>query len=187
MAPRALPLTLTLPLTPNPNPNQALQQQIPLAAGSISCGETVVFGHYEQDGLLPSPDQRVLDIVQEAVSEAPGGGEDAAADKHAASALMTRFLFPRSRWYARAEKLSGGERRRLQMLQVLARQPNVLLLDEPTNDLDLQVNPNLNPKPNPNPNPDPDPNANPNPDPNPKPNQGACWMLSCSAASTLSL
>jgi ATP-binding cassette subfamily F protein uup len=118
---------------------KALQQQLPLAAGSISCGETVVFGHYEQDGLLPSPDQRVLDIVQEAVSEAPGGGEDAAADERAASALMTRFLFPRSRWYARAEKLSGGERRRLQMLQVLARQPNVLLLDEPTNDLDLQT------------------------------------------------
>ena len=115
------------------------RRRVLLAAGTISCGETVVFGHYEQDGLLPSPDQRVLDIVQEAVSEAPGGGEDAAADERAASALMTRFLFPRSRWYARAEKLSGGERRRLQMLQVLARQPNVLLLDEPTNDLDLQT------------------------------------------------
>lgn len=118
---------------------KALQQQLPLAAGTISCGETVQFGYYEQDGLLPSPDQRVLDIVQEAVSDAPGGGEDKVADERAASALLRRFLFPRSRWYARAEKLSGGERRRLQMLQVLARQPNVLLLDEPTNDLDLQT------------------------------------------------
>ena len=67
---------------------------------------------------------------------------------------MSRFLFPRSRWYARAEKLSGGERRRLQMLRVLARQPNVLLLDANPN-----PNPNLtltltlsDPNPNPNPN-----------------------------------
>ena len=65
---------------------KALQQQLPLAAGTISCGETVVFGHYLQDGLLPSPDQRVLDIVQEAVSEgapSPANRTAAAIPMHA--------------------------------------------------------------------------------------------------------
>ena len=99
----------------------------------------VVFGYYEQDGLRLPEGARVVDLVQEAVSDGPEGGQDKAADERAASALLRRFLFPRERWYARVEKLSGGERRRLQMLQVLARQPNVLFLDEPTNDLDLQT------------------------------------------------
>jgi ATP-binding cassette subfamily F protein uup len=53
--------------------------------------------------------------------------------------LLTRFNFDSKRWYDRVDKLSGGERRRLQLLQVLATNPNVLLLDEPSNDLDLQT------------------------------------------------
>lgn len=51
--------------------------------------------------------------------------------------LLTRFQFSSARWYDRVGQLSGGERRRLQLLQVLALQPNLLLLDEPSNDLDL--------------------------------------------------
>jgi ATP-binding cassette subfamily F protein uup len=57
----------------------------------------------------------------------------------AAAALLSKFLFPPRRWNDRVAKLSGGERRRLQLLQVLARQPNLLMLDEPTNDLDLDT------------------------------------------------
>jgi len=56
-----------------------------------------------------------------------------------AMSLLTRFQFPSKRWYDRVGQLSGGELRRLQLLQVLARAPNVLLLDEPSNDLDLQT------------------------------------------------
>ena len=61
------------------------------------------------------------------------------ADEKAATSLLSKFLFPPKRWYDRVAKLSGGERRRLQMLRVLALQPNFLLLDEPTNDLDLDT------------------------------------------------
>ena len=118
---------------------KALMQQLPLAGGSVSCGETVVFGHYQQEGLKLPPGARVLALVQEAVSRSPSGGQDAARDESAASALLRRFLFPSDRWYTAVERLSGGERRRLQLLSVLALQPNVLLLDEPTNDLDLQT------------------------------------------------
>ena len=51
--------------------------------------------------------------------------------------LLTKFAFPASRWQDEVQKLSGGERRRLQLLTCLASRPNVLVLDEPTNDLDI--------------------------------------------------
>ena len=120
---------------------RALQGEIELAAGSIETGATVTFGHYDQRGLgdeLPE-DLRVLAFVQEAVATAPGGGASADADEKAATSLLSRFLFPPRRWHERVAMLSGGERRRLQMLRVLAKQPNFLLLDEPTNDLDLDT------------------------------------------------
>jgi len=119
---------------------RALQGLLPLASGTIEAGETVTFGYYEQSGLGEvSSNLRVQELVQEAVACAPGGGVSADADEKAATSLLSRFLFPPRRWHERVEKLSGGERRRLQMLRVLARQPNFLLLDEPTNDLDLDT------------------------------------------------
>ena len=51
--------------------------------------------------------------------------------------LLTRFQFPSKRWFDRVGQLSGGERRRLQLLQILARRPNVLILDEPVSILHL--------------------------------------------------
>ncbi len=66
-----------------------------------------------------------------------GSGETTAFSEREAMALLSRFNFPSKRWYDRVGQLSGGERRRLQMLQVLAQKPNMLLLDEPSNDLDL--------------------------------------------------
>lgn len=51
--------------------------------------------------------------------------------------LLDRFGFPRARCYEKVGSLSGGERRRLQLLGVLVKRPNVLLLDEPSNDLDI--------------------------------------------------
>lgn len=53
--------------------------------------------------------------------------------------MLERFLFPSSQQYSKIEKLSGGERRRLNLLRVLMEAPNVLILDEPTNDLDIET------------------------------------------------
>jgi ATPase subunit of ABC transporter with duplicated ATPase domains len=71
------------------------------------------------------------------VSNGPpaGGAATVAFSEREAMALLNRFQFPPRRWQDRVSRLSGGERRRLQLLQVLARAPNVLLLDEPSNDL----------------------------------------------------
>ena len=68
-----------------------------------------------------------------------GGGSSTAVNEREAMKLLSRFNFGSKRWYDRVDKLSGGEKRRLQLLQVLASNPNVLLLDEPSNDLDLQT------------------------------------------------
>lgn len=73
------------------------------------------------------------------VSVVSGGGQSSAFSERDAMALLSRFQFPSKRWYDRIGQLSGGERRRLQLLQILASKPNVLLLDEPSNDLDLST------------------------------------------------
>jgi len=115
---------------------KALQQQLPLEEGRIIQGETVRLGYYSQEGLPTSDHRRVLDFVREAVSEAcPEGGAVAHSSK--ATELLRQFLFPSARWSETVGRLSGGERRRLQLLQVLALEPNLLLLDEPTNDWDI--------------------------------------------------
>lgn len=90
---------------------------------------------------------RVLEFVQRAVDEARtdgsghGGVSETPLGAGGAEAAARRLLdllgFPRAQWGALVGRLSGGERRRLQLLRVLARAPNVLVLDEPTNDIDL--------------------------------------------------
>ena len=97
--------------------------------GSIDRGTTVSIGYYDQLG-------RNLDLTQR-VREAVAGnkGEPSLADV----ILMKRFWFDGDAQFAPIGTLSGGERRRLQLLLTLAEQPNVLLLDEPTNDLDLDT------------------------------------------------
>jgi ATP-binding cassette subfamily F protein uup len=77
-------------------------------------------------------------VTLNVVSEGSVGAGKAVSEREAMS-LLTRFQFPSKRWYDRVGQLSGGERRRLQLLQVLARAPNVLLLDEPSNDLDINT------------------------------------------------
>jgi ATP-binding cassette subfamily F protein uup len=108
---------------------RALQAKLPLVGGEVSTGETVVFGHYEQTCQLPPDGMRVLELVQEAVAMAPEGGSSGEKDERMARTLLSQFLFPQSRWGERIGQLSGGERRRLQLLTVLAKQPNFLLLD----------------------------------------------------------
>ncbi|MDA8290860.1 MAG: ABC-F family ATP-binding cassette domain-containing protein, partial [Actinomycetota bacterium] len=99
-------------------------------AGTVETGPTVVLGLYDQRGGELDPSSRVQDVVA-GPARRPGGPEDVA--------LMERFWFTGELPFARVGTLSGGERRRLQLLVVLARRPNVLLLDEPTNDFDLDT------------------------------------------------
>ncbi|HET9689895.1 MAG TPA: ABC-F family ATP-binding cassette domain-containing protein, partial [Acidimicrobiales bacterium] len=99
-------------------------------AGSVEVGPTVRLGVYDQHGAELDPDARVREVVA-GPTRAPGAPEDAV--------LMERFWFTGDLPWARVATLSGGERRRLQLLALLATRPNVLLLDEPTNDLDLDT------------------------------------------------
>ncbi len=102
-------------------------------SGTIDIGQTTVFGYYTQTELEFDPSQRVIDIVKE-VAEVV---ELANGDVLTASQFLTLFLFPPAQQYTLVSKLSGGEKRRLQLLRVLVKNPNFLILDEPTNDLDL--------------------------------------------------
>lgn len=103
--------------------------------GKIDPGETTVFGYYKQGGLDFKDDETVLDVVKNVadyITMANG-------DELTASQLLTLFLFPPGKQYGLVSKLSGGEKKRLQLMRVLMRNPNVLILDEPTNDLDIDT------------------------------------------------
>ena len=86
--------------------------------GVIQRGESLRIGYYNQKGISFDEDQTVLETVND-------------------TRLLGRFLFPHDMLSNRISKLSGGEKRRLYLLTILIRQPNLLILDEPTNDLDI--------------------------------------------------
>jgi ATP-binding cassette subfamily F protein uup len=98
-------------------------------SGTIERGVTVRVGYHDQLGVELDLDQRVRDAVA-GPTRVAGWQEDR---------LLERFWFGADARHAPIRLLSGGERRRLQLLLVLADRPNVLLLDEPTNDLDLDT------------------------------------------------
>ncbi len=98
-------------------------------SGTVEVGSTVRLGYYDQVGRALDPNQRVRDAVT---------GEHREVD-WTDTALMEAFWFDGDAQWAPIGMLSGGERRRLQLLLTLAERPNVLLLDEPTNDLDLDT------------------------------------------------
>lgn len=101
--------------------------------GKVVKGETIKIGYYKQDGLVFDPEQKVIENVREVAEFIKmGDGREISA-----SAFLTLFLFPPATQYAQISKLSGGEKRRLQLLKVLIENPNFLILDEPTNDLDI--------------------------------------------------
>ncbi len=104
-------------------------------AGSVRMGETVHVGYYGQDPRPLPPRTRVFDVVHETVRET----QLTSGLKVASGQLLERFLFDDDAQRAYVEELSGGERRRLELLLVLADAPNLLILDEPTNDLDLDT------------------------------------------------
>ncbi|WP_455543199.1 ABC-F family ATP-binding cassette domain-containing protein [Intestinibacter sp.] len=104
-------------------------------SGTISIGETVKIGCFNQDTSKMHPDMRAIDYIKEEsdyITTADG-------HKITASQMCEKFLFNGTLQYTHIRNLSGGERRRLQLLRVLMMAPNVLLLDEPTNDLDIDT------------------------------------------------
>ena len=111
-------------------------------AGTITVGATIKIGYYTQEietgreaGIAyMDPEEKVIDYIRntaEYVQTTDG--------LVSASNMLERFLFPAAQQYSPIGKLSGGERRRLNLLRVLMEAPNVLILDEPTNDLDTQT------------------------------------------------
>ncbi len=112
-----------------------ITSQLTPDAGIVDTGETTVFGYYKQGGLTFDPKERVIDIVKsdaEYIKMADGS-------VITASALLTLFLFPPKKQHGMVEKLSGGEKKRLNLMKVLMQNPNFLILDEPTNDLDIDT------------------------------------------------
>ena len=104
-------------------------------SGTISIGETVKIGCFNQDTSKMHPEMRAIDYIKEEsdyITTADG-------HKITASQMCEKFLFNGTLQYTHIKNLSGGEKRRLQLLRVLMMAPNVLLLDEPTNDLDIDT------------------------------------------------
>lgn len=104
-------------------------------AGEIDLGQNTVFGYYTQQEIRFNDDQRVIDVVKE-VAEIV---EVSKGNFISASQFLQHFMFPPEMHYNKVKNLSGGEKRRLQLLRVLMKNPNFLILDEPTNDLDLMT------------------------------------------------
>jgi ATP-binding cassette subfamily F protein uup len=102
-------------------------------SGKLNIGDTVVFGNFSQKGLEIKEDMRVIEYVKNIAENFPlaSGGSLSAAQ------FLQLFLFDPDKQYTYVSKLSGGEKKRLQLLSTLFRNPNFLVLDEPTNDLDL--------------------------------------------------
>ncbi|WP_222192683.1 ABC-F family ATP-binding cassette domain-containing protein [Modestobacter italicus] len=103
-------------------------------AGRVVVGQTVSAAYLSQHVTELDPRQRVLEAVQDVARIAKIGNQEISA-----STLAERFGFAANRQWTPVGDLSGGERRRLQLLRLLMAEPNVLLLDEPTNDLDIDT------------------------------------------------
>ena len=103
--------------------------------GTVSIGETVKIGVFHQETHHMDENIRVIEYIKE-------GGEyitTGDGEKISASQMLEKFLFSGEQQWSPIGKLSGGERRRLNLLRILMEAPNVLLLDEPTNDLDIHT------------------------------------------------
>ncbi len=103
-------------------------------AGTVAVGQTVSVAYLSQHVTELPPRARVLEAVQDVARIARIGNQEISA-----SSLAERFGFAANRQWTPVGDLSGGERRRLQLLRLLMAEPNVLVLDEPTNDLDIDT------------------------------------------------
>jgi len=103
-------------------------------SGVVKVGQTVKVAYLSQEVAELDPMLRVLEAVEQVAKQVDLGGKPVGA-----SSLCDRFGFTGNAQWTRVGDLSGGERRRLQLLRLLMGEPNVLLLDEPTNDLDIDT------------------------------------------------
>ncbi len=112
---------------------QLITEALAPDTGKVVVGDTIIFGHYRQEGIQLAEDKRVIDVVRDIADYIPleKGKELSAAQ------LLEKFLFTRPQQQVYVSQLSGGERRRLYLLTVIMKNPNFLILDEPTNDLDV--------------------------------------------------
>ncbi|HEY0485268.1 MAG TPA: ABC-F family ATP-binding cassette domain-containing protein [Mycobacteriales bacterium] len=103
-------------------------------SGAVRVGQTVKVAYLSQEVAELPAGLRVLEAIQEVAQRLRVGDRDLSAGQ-----LAEMFGFGSARQWTRVGELSGGERRRLQLLRLLMQEPNVLLLDEPTNDLDIDT------------------------------------------------
>jgi len=102
--------------------------------GIVDIGETIKIGYYMQENIERNEQITVIDYIRE-----QGEFLKTKEGLISATTLLEQFLFPQEVQWKIISKLSGGEKRRIYLLKVLMKAPNVLLLDEPTNDLDIQT------------------------------------------------
>jgi len=116
---------------------RVLAGQVEPDTGTLKIGPTVSIGYFRQEINDLSDEQTVIGSLKEIAEyiDAGIGRERYLTPKD----LLDQFLFSPNQHYAKVKTLSGGERRRLSLLRILMRNPNVLLLDEPTNDFDLDT------------------------------------------------
>lgn len=111
-------------------------------AGTVTVGQTIKIGYYAQEiEQEASAGIAYMDPQEKVINYIKNTAEYVRTDEGlvSASSMLEHFLFPPSQQYSPIGKLSGGEKRRLNLLRVLMEAPNVLILDEPTNDLDTQT------------------------------------------------
>ena len=103
--------------------------------GEVIRGVTTKFGYFTQESISLNPENRLIEEVKdiaEFITLADGS-------QISASKFLDNFLFPPEKQYNYVSKLSGGEKKRLQLLKLLVTNPNFLILDEPTNDFDIDT------------------------------------------------
>ncbi|MFZ5642880.1 MAG: ABC-F family ATP-binding cassette domain-containing protein [Bacillota bacterium] len=104
-------------------------------SGAVDVGETVKIGLYSQEIQHIDGSLRAIEYIKEGAEYL----STAEGNKISAAQMLERFLFPPALQWTLIGKLSGGEKRRLNLMRVLMEAPNILLLDEPTNDLDIET------------------------------------------------
>ena len=110
-----------------------ITEKLKPTSGRVVVGQTIQFGYYTQAGMKAPADRRVIDLVKDIAEEIElDNGKSMSAHQ-----FLSYFGFDDTTQYNYFGNLSGGERRRLYLLQVLMANPNFLILDEPTNDLDI--------------------------------------------------